>query len=144
MDSLHIAPGTYRFAADAVVVAHVAYVAFVVFGQIATLLGRLRKWRWVHNPWFRLVHLGTILIVVVEAWLGIVCPLTTWEAELRHRAGDVHYQGDFIGHWAHEILFVEADPWVFTLAYSLFGLIVFASLWLVPIRLRSKTADIVV
>jgi hypothetical protein len=135
------AAGLFRFAADAIVVLHVAYVSFVILGQLAALLGRLCRWNWVHNPWFRLTHLAAILIVVVEAWCGIVCPLTTLEADLRRRAGDVHYQGDFIGHWAHECLFVEADPWVFTLAYSLFGLIVCAGLWLVPIRFRGRPAD---
>lgn len=127
----------YRVAADAVVVLHAAYVAFVIFGLLLTLIGRLRHWNWVHNPWFRGVHLLMIGIVVLESWFGVVCPLTTWEEALRKRAGQVHYQGDFLGHWAHECLFVEADGWMFTLAYSLFGLMVVAALWLVPIRRKS-------
>ena len=32
----------YRLLADVVVVLHVAYVGFVVLGQLAVLLGRLR------------------------------------------------------------------------------------------------------
>lgn len=126
----------YRLAADAVVVFHAAYVSFVVYGLLLTLLGRLRRWEWVHNPWFRGIHLATIGIVVVEAWMDIVCPLTTLEAWLRERAGQSHYQGDFLGHWVHQYLFVDGEPWMFTLAYSVFGLLVVAALWLVPIRRR--------
>ena len=132
------ASALYRFAADAVVVFHVAYVAFVIFGLLLTLIGRLRHWQWVHNAWFRGVHLAMIGVVVLESWFEIVCPLTTLEAWLRERAGQAHYQGDFLGHWAHECLFVEADGWAFTLAYSLFGLLVIAALWLVPIRMRKS------
>lgn len=136
-ESLLASSTLYRLAADAVVVAHLVYVAFVTLGLLLTLIGRLRHWQWVHNPWFRCIHLLTIAVVVLEAWFGIECPLTTLETSLRHHAGQVHYQGDFLGHWAHECLFVEADGWVFTLAYSLFGLMVIAALWLVPIRRRS-------
>lgn len=140
MGILWTSAGLYRFAADAIVVLHVAYVLFVMLGLLATLIGRLLRWQWVHNAWFRIPHLTAIAIVVVEAWCGIVCPLTTIEADLREKAGDAHYQGDFIGHWAHECLFIDAAHWVFTVAYSLFGLVVLASVWLVPIRFRKRVA----
>ena len=67
----------YRLAADFVVTLHAAYVGFVVIGFVLILLGVVRKWDWIRNLWFRLIHLAMILVVVAEAWLGIVCPLTT-------------------------------------------------------------------
>jgi hypothetical protein len=73
----------YRLAADVVVVLHAAYVWFVVFGQLAILIGILRRWAWVRNKWFRWLHLLAISIVVFESLLGIVCPLTTLEGWLR-------------------------------------------------------------
>ena len=43
---------------------------------------------------------------------------------LRRQAGQQSYPGDFIGYWAHRLIFFDAEPWVFTLAYTLFGLLV--------------------
>jgi hypothetical protein len=126
----------YRILADAVVVAHFAYMAFVVFGQLAILVGILARWEWVRNFKFRLIHLAAILIVVVESWLGIVCPLTTWERQLRAAAGEKSYTGDFIAQWVHDLLFFDAEPWVFTLCYSIFGAIVLLTLALAPPRRR--------
>ena len=33
------------------------------------------------------------------AWIGMICPLTTWEMALRAKAGDATYSGSFIAHW---------------------------------------------
>ncbi len=126
----------YKLAADVVVVMHAAYVSFVVFGQLAVLIGILCRWEWVRNRWFRWLHLAAISIVVAEALLGIVCPLTTLEGWLRARAGQANYQGDFVGHWVHELLFYEAPPWVFTLVYTAFGLLVVATFVIAPPRRR--------
>jgi len=119
----------YRALADAVLVTHVGFVAFVVFGLLAILLGAMSGWQWIRNPWFRVAHLAGIAVVVAQAWLGIICPLTILEMHLRERAGDATYGGTFIAHWLHRILFFEAPSWVFALAYTLFGLAVAFS-WL--------------
>jgi hypothetical protein len=113
-------------------------VAFVVFGLLLTLVGVARRWQWVRNPWFRGVHLATILIVVAEAWLGIVCPLTNWEQQLRRLAGQTTYRGDFVGRWLHEVLFFDLPPWAFTTIYTLFGLAVIATWVFAPSRRRSR------
>ena len=60
----------YQLLADFVVLVHLGYVLFVIFGQLAILLGALRRWQWIRNFWFRVVHLAMIAIVVVEAVLG--------------------------------------------------------------------------
>jgi len=120
--------------ADLIVVTHMAYVSFVVFGLVAVLVGVVFRWKWVRNPWFRGIHLVAIGIVVAEALAGIPCPLTVWERELRTLAGQVGYQGDFIGYWTHQLLFYRAEPWVFTLVYTLFGLAVLAAFVLAPPR----------
>jgi hypothetical protein len=122
----------YRFLADAAVVAHVAYVAFVVLGLVAILIGVARRWRWVRNFWFRSIHFLMILVVVVQAIFGVICPLTTLENYLREEAGQTVYCGSFIGYWAHELIFYSGPPWVFTLCYCLFGAGVLATLVLAP------------
>jgi Protein of Unknown function (DUF2784) len=132
----------YIVLADLVVVLHVGYVAFVILGELAVLLGILFKWDWVRNRTFRLLHLAAIGVVVFESWSGIVCPLTTWENWLREQAGQSVEQGDFIARWVHQILFYRADPGVFTWIYSAFGALVVLTLILAPPRLRTRRAPI--
>ncbi|REJ69011.1 MAG: DUF2784 domain-containing protein [Planctomycetota bacterium] len=121
----------YRILADAVVVIHVAFVLFVVCGLLLILVGGLCGWNWVRNTRLRLAHLLAITVVVVQAWLGVICPLTILENRLRQWGGSEPYPGSFIGYWAHELLFFQAPAWVFTLCYTLFGLLVLASLFFV-------------
>ncbi len=126
----------YRLAADAMVVAHMSYVLFVILGFVLTVLGTLLKWQWIRNLWFRALHLTMILIVVVEAWLGITCPLTTWEQQLRAASGQETYQGAFVANLVHDWLFYDAPPWVFMIGYTLFGLSVLATWVFAPPRWR--------
>jgi len=123
------------FGADLILFFHLSYVGYVVFGLLLILLGWWRGWSWIRNPWFRATHLVAILIVAVSAWFHIDCPLTVIENDLRARGGDVGYSGSFMSHWMSEILFYEADPMAFTIAYSVFGLLVIGS-WVV-VRPRS-------
>ncbi|HEY0060762.1 MAG TPA: DUF2784 domain-containing protein [Telluria sp.] len=119
----------YRALANGVLMLHVGVVLFIVGGLLLTLVGALRQWHWVRNFSFRTLHLAGILYIAAEAWLGIVCPLTTLELWLRERAGQTVYAGDFIAHWLGRLMFYEAPPWVFIAAYSAFGLLVLLS-WL--------------
>ena len=128
------APLLYRLAADAMLLVHVLFVVFVVLGLLLIAAGGMRGWHWVRNPWFRLAHLVAIAVVVAQSWLGIVCPLTSWEMMFRERAGDAVYRGAFVAHWLGELLYYEAPAWVFAAAYSLFGLAVLASWRLVRPR----------
>nr|WP_145550553.1 DUF2784 domain-containing protein [Variovorax boronicumulans] len=120
--------------ADAVLVLHVAIVLFVVGGLLLVVGGNLAGWRWVNHWWLRLLHLATIGFVVAEAWLGITCPLTTWEMALRLAAGQPAHAGGFLQHWLHRLLYWDAPAWVFTLAYTLFGLAVAWAWWRWPPR----------
>ena len=116
--------GLYGLLADAMLVIHFAFVVFVVFGFLLILVGLLARWSWVHNRAFRITHLAAIGIVVLQAWFDRICPLTIWENELRHRAGASAYTETFVEHWLHKILFYQAEPWVFTTIYTVFGALV--------------------
>ncbi len=113
-----------RALADLVLVTHVAFVGFVIVGLLLIVCGGFRKWQWIRNPWFRLAHLAAIGLVVVQAWFGVICPLTTLEMWLRRQAGDEAYGGTFIAHWLQKLLFYQAPPWVFVVCYTVFGLVV--------------------
>lgn len=122
----------YQLLADVVLSVHFAMVLFVVGGLAFIVVGAFRGWRLVRQFWFRLAHLAAISVVVAQAWLGAVCPLTALEMWLRTKAQTTAYSGSFIEHWLQRVLYYEAPPWLFTLAYSLFGLLVLATWWFVP------------
>ncbi len=127
-------PAFYGLAADVILVIHAAVVLFIVLGLVLILAGRLAGWRWVRNPWFRLFHLAAILVVVVQSWLGVICPLTSWEMALRTKAGETVYDGSFISYWLHQLIYYQAPPWVFMVGYTLFGSLVLCSWYLVKPR----------
>ncbi|MFA6922056.1 MAG: DUF2784 domain-containing protein [Gallionella sp.] len=123
--------------ADLILVIHALFVTFVILGLVVILPGR--HWGWVRNLWFRLAHLLAIGFVIAESWLGLICPLTGWESNLRVAAGGSAYSDSFIRHWLHEILFYDFPPRVFTVAYTVFGiLVIVAWLFVPPEYARSK------
>jgi hypothetical protein len=119
--------------ADLIVSLHLAFVAFVVLGQILIVIGGAVGWGWVRNPWFRVAHLAATAFVALEAIIGLACPLTVWEFALRGEEGQ---PATLIGRIADRVLFYDFPEWVFTAAYIAFALLVAATLWLVPPRWR--------
>ena len=125
----------YLLAADALLLVHVLFGGFVVLGLALIFIGKCFGWRWVRHFWFRVTHLLAIGYVVLQSWLGAICPLTVWEMALRERAGDTVYAGSFIAHWLQRLLYYRAPEWVFVLLYTLFAALVAASwFWIRPRR----------
>ena len=85
----------YRVLADAVVLLHATFVAFVVLGGFLTW-----RWRWV--VW---VHVPCALWGVAIEYAGWICPLTPLENALRARAGLEGYRGGFIEHYVIPTLY---------------------------------------
>jgi len=129
----------YAWLADLVLIVHAGVIAFVIGGLVTVLVGWPLRWEWVRNRWFRGAHLAAIVCVVLQSWLGMTCPLTDLENVLRRRAGEAGYGGEgFIAYWLDELIFYRAEAWVFTLAYTAFGLVVAATLYFVPVRWRGQ------
>lgn len=128
----------YQVLADTVLTIHVAIVLFVVGGLVMIVAGQFRGWLWVNNLWFRIAHVFAIVVVVLQAWLGVLCPLTTLEMWLRSKAGEGGYSGSFVQYWLQELLYYDAPTWVFILAYTLFGLVVLLTWWYCPPRFRRR------
>jgi hypothetical protein len=85
----------YRRAAELVLVAHLAFVAFVALGGLLVL--RWRRLAWVHVP----VTMWGMAIASV----GFTCPLTPLENRLRRLGGEAGYHGGFIEHYASALLY---------------------------------------
>ena len=85
----------YRLLADAVVLAHTAFVGFVVLGGFLA-----RRWSWL--AW---LHLPCAVWGAVIEYQGWVCPLTPLENALRRRAGLEGYAGGFVEHYVLPTLY---------------------------------------
>jgi len=117
----------YGLLADAVLIVHFGVIVFIVGGLAVIVLGNRVGWRWVNDLRFRIAHVVAIGYVVVQAWLGRICPLTTLESWLRARAGEAGYETSFVEHWVQRLIFYDAPLWVFAVGYTLFGLLVVAA-----------------
>jgi Protein of Unknown function (DUF2784) len=133
-----LSPATAQTLADAILALHVGVVLFVIFGQLAILLGAWRAWAWVRNFAFRLTHLALMVFIAAQSWLGRLCPLTIWEMQLREIAGQTTYRTSFIEYWLSRLIFFEAPWWMFVAVYTAFAGLILASWFLVPPRRRSK------
>ena len=127
------------FLADLILTTHALFVAFVILGLVVILPGSYWHWGWVRNWWFRAAHLLAIVIVTAEAWLGLICPLTEWENRSREAASGNAYSSSFIQHWLHQILFYDFAPLVFSVAYTIFGILVLIAWLLVPPGHKRRT-----
>jgi Protein of Unknown function (DUF2784) len=85
----------YKTLADFVLLAHLAFVAFVVIGGAAVL-------RWPRLAW---VHLPTVIWAVLIEYAGWICPLTPLENALRQAGGEVAYAGGFFDHYVILVLY---------------------------------------
>ena len=87
----------YRAAADAILVSHLAFVLFVVFGALLLL-------RWPRLAW---LHIPAVVWAAFIEFSGTICPLTPLEVALRQRAGQAGYGGGFIDHYVVSLLYPE-------------------------------------
>lgn len=85
----------HRLAADLVLVVHLGFILFVVFGGFLALR---RRWvAWIHLP---VAAYGAAIELV-----GWVCPLTPLENRLRRAAGQEAYEGGFIEHYLVPLIY---------------------------------------
>ena len=85
----------FRFAADGVLLLHLAFILFAIFG------GALAVW-W---RWMPVVHLPAAAWAVFVELTGRICPLTYLEEHLRIRAGQSGYTGGFVEHYLVEVIY---------------------------------------
>jgi hypothetical protein len=125
---------TCELAADAILLIHFCYIAFVVGGFVIVWLGFVCRWNWVRNFAFRLVHLAAMGYVLAEALLGVTCPLTIWENNLRAQAGRAAYRESFMQHWLGRLLFHDWSETTFMLLYAAVFVFIVATFVVIPPR----------
>lgn len=88
----------YPLLADLVLLLHLAFVLFALFGGLLVLRHKRAVW----------LHLPALLWGVVVEWADFICPLTPLENALRLRGGEEAYGGGFIEHYLSLLLYPDA------------------------------------
>ncbi|HYA65945.1 MAG TPA: DUF2784 domain-containing protein [Burkholderiaceae bacterium] len=83
------------FAADVILLAHAAFILFVVLGGLLVL--RFRKLKWI--------HLAAVAWGAMIEFSGWICPLTPLENMLRRSAGAKGYSGGFFEHYVLALIY---------------------------------------
>ena len=113
----------YRLAADTVLVVHLAFIVFVVFGGLLAL-----RWRWM--PW---VHLPAAVYGAAIEFIGWTCPLTPLENHLRERAGQDGYPGGFVEHYLLAVIYpaglTESVQIALGTAVIVVNVVIYAVVW---------------
>lgn len=133
-----MSPETAMLLADMVLVVHVLIAAFNVFSLPLIWAGGWLGWGFVRTPWFRYTHVGLMGFVLLETLFGYMCPLTTWENQLRLSAGQGVPGDSFISFWLGELLFFDCQAWKFKAVYGAFYTLILLTLWWVPVRRGGK------
>ena len=89
---------TYRWLADAVLILHLAFIAFATLGALAV-------WRWPCMAWLQVPTLAWAAYVVLA---GDTCPLTPLENSLRRAGGEAGYGRSFIEHYLLPLIYPDA------------------------------------
>ncbi len=123
----------YRLLADAMLLLHLAIVAFNVLGLILIWVGRWRGWGWIRHPGFRWPHLLVVAFVALLPCLGQICPLTVWEWELRRLAGSAApAPPGLIERLVQAVLYYDLPPAAFLVGYGIFFLLVLGTWFRIP------------
>jgi hypothetical protein len=84
--------------ADLVLLAHLAFIVFVVAGGLLAL-------RWPRAAW---LHLPAAAWGAAVEFFGWICPLTPLESYLRATGGEAYTEGDFIARILLPLIYPDA------------------------------------
>src|SRR5437773_642236 len=117
--------------ANAVVVVHLAYFMFVVSGFVGILIGALRHWPWIYNPWFRVTHLLSVMLILAEDVFHFSCLLNTAESALRS-APVGQGPSSAVGYMLDQLLHHTISGRVLDGMYWTLGVVLFVLMFAVP------------
>lgn len=106
--------------ADALVLAHLLFIVFVVAGGFLLL-------RWPRLAW---LHLPAATWGAMVEFMGWICPLTPLENHFRQRAGEKAYRVDFVEHYVLPLIYpdrlTQADQLIFGTLVVAINLVAYA------------------
>ncbi|MFC0709203.1 DUF2784 domain-containing protein [Azorhizophilus paspali] len=86
---------SYRLAAGALLVMHLLFIFFVLFGGLLSLRRRA----------LAVLHLPALAWGAATEFFGLPCPLTDWENALLRAAGESGYGGGFIENYLLPLIY---------------------------------------
>ena len=104
--------------ADIILSIHFIIAFFIVSLFVVIPFGYKLKWNWIKNRKLRLFHIILMFFVTLETILGITCPLTIIENDLR----GIMTSNSFINTWISKILFFDFPNEYFLITYILCSL----------------------
>lgn len=116
-------------AGQLVLALHLLVIGFNVAGLVVIPLGAWIGWRFVRIRWLRLLHLGSLAVVALQATLGRACLLTIWQSDLTGGRED-----PLIMRWVNSVIFWPLPIWVFTALYLALFAYTVALWWIVRPR----------
>jgi len=111
--------------ADAIVVVHLAYLAFIPVGGMLAF-----RWPRLTGP-----HLAAVALGLISITIHFDCPLTTWEQSLRRHGGQRPYTNGFVDHYLTGRIYPHGYAWT---VQALFAVCVVGSYALIYTRRRSQ------
>ncbi len=94
----------YSLIANTILLIHLGYVLFVVFGGFLLL-----RWSWLWK-----IHLPAVIWGFLVQYFVWVCPLTNWENYFRSLSGEVGYADGFINYFLTILLYPNIHPTIHT------------------------------
>ena len=119
-----------RIAADLVLVSHLAFILFIIFGGLLVV-----KWRWV--VW---LHVPSWIYGALIEFVGWTCPLTPLEQRLRRAAGQGGYEGSFVEHYLVPIIYPSGYSFGLRMALGTAVVLLNVGVYAWVIRRRTREA----
>jgi hypothetical protein len=108
---------------DILMVIHLLWAAFMIVGLPLGIVLR--------SPLLRWVHLVGMVFTGFFAVIGMYCPLTTWEEQLRWQADpQFSYHGSFLAEQLAKVLYPQIEPWIIRTATILWFVATVLSMFL--------------
>jgi hypothetical protein len=108
-------------------------------GLIFIVTGLILGWSWIDHAQFRALHLAATLIVVVRVWLGVPCPFSAAEDQLRSQTSAACVLSPDLHNAFHQLAFRGNEPRGFARSTTLVGAIV-AAAFALSLRRRRRSA----
>jgi hypothetical protein len=104
--SLVPASSIYSRIAIFVLLVHVLFILWVIFGAFLTRSRPVLQW----------LHIGSLVWGMLTGVFYYACPLTLLENWLEQRAGIEPYQGGFVLHYLDKLVYPDLPNWALTSA----------------------------
>lgn len=112
----------YLYLADLVLVSHIAFIGWVIFGALFT---RARRWL----AW---AHIASLAYGIVSELTPLPCPLTLAENWCESKGGVTPYHGPFLLHYLDATVYPNLPAWLLVtcgVVVCFFNLAIYALRW---------------